>query len=146
MSPEVLARKLLKLREFLEDLRPFDGASVAEVEENHYVVERLLQLLVEVSTDILAHELASRGVTPASYRETVKRGVEEGLLSPDLGARLEKAAGLRNVLVHLYEELDYAILAGSISSALTDFGQFLVLFHRRLEEMEGTEEEEGTGG
>lgn len=136
MSPEVLARKLLKLREFLVDLGAFRGASAVEVEENHYVVERLLQLVVEVSTDLLAHELASRGVTPSSYRDTVRRGVEAGLLPAELGARLEEAAGLRNVLVHLYEELDYSILAGSITPALEDFGALLALFQQRLEEME----------
>jgi uncharacterized protein YutE (UPF0331/DUF86 family) len=136
LSPEVLARKLLKLREFLLDLRAFQGASEAEVEENHYVVERLLQLVVEVSTDILAHELAARGVVPTSYRDTVRKGVEAGLLPAELGARLEEAAGLRNVLVHLYEELDYSILAGSITPALEDFGALLALFQRRLEEME----------
>ena len=136
MSPEVLARKLLKLREFLVDLRAFQGASEVEVEENHYVVERLLQLVVEVSTDILAHELASRGVVPTSYRDTVRKGVEAGLLPAELGGRLEEAAGLRNVLVHLYEELDYSILARSITPALEDFGALLALFQRRLEEME----------
>lgn len=136
MSPEVLARKLTKLREFLADLRPYAGASLTEVEKDHYVIERLLQLLVEVATDMLAHELASRGVVPASYRETIRKGVEEGFLDPELGTRLEKATGLRNVLVHLYDELDLEIVAESIQPALDDFGEVLKIFQDRLEKME----------
>lgn len=136
MSPDVLARKLAKLRVFLKDLRPYEGASVPAVEEDHYRVERLLQLLVEVATDILAHELAHLGVVPASYRDAVRKAVGAGLLSEELGVSLERAAGLRNVLVHLYEDLDMEILAASVGPALNDFGQFLKLFQERLEEME----------
>jgi uncharacterized protein YutE (UPF0331/DUF86 family) len=135
LSPEVLARKLAKLREFLSDLKKFEDASREVVVNNHYAIERLLQLLVEVATDILAHELSSRGVVPTSYRETIRKGVEEGYLSPELGVRLERATGLRNVLVHLYEELDMDILGDSINPALEDFGEFLRVFQSRLEEM-----------
>ena len=136
MSPEVLARKLAKLRVFLSDLLPYEGASLPAVEEDHYRVERLLQLLVEVATDILAHELARLGVVPTSYRDAVRKAVEEGILSEELGGSLERAAGLRNVLVHLYEDLDMEILAASVDPALSDFGEFLELFQKRLEEME----------
>jgi uncharacterized protein YutE (UPF0331/DUF86 family) len=136
LSPEVLARKLAKLRVFLSDLRPYQGAALPVVEEDHYRVERLLQLLVEVATDILAHELARLGVVPASYRDAVRKAVEKDLLPEDLGESLERAAGLRNVLVHLYEDLDMEILAASVDPALTDFGEFLKLFQKRLEEME----------
>jgi uncharacterized protein YutE (UPF0331/DUF86 family) len=136
LSPEVLARKLAKLRVFLSDLGPYRGASPAAVEEDHYRVERLLQLLVEVATDILAHELARLGVVPASYRDAVRKAVEKGLLPEELGESLERAAGLRNVLVHLYEDVDMEILAASVKPALDDFGEFLKLFQERLEEME----------
>lgn len=135
MSPEVFARKLAKLREFLADLRPFAEASLTEGEKDHYVIERLLQLLVEVGTDILAHELAGRGIVPTSYRDTVRKSVEEGLLPQELGDRLERATGLRNVLVHLYEEVDLEILTESIRPALEDFGEVLKIFQGRLEEM-----------
>jgi uncharacterized protein YutE (UPF0331/DUF86 family) len=135
LSPEVLARKLGKLRDFLGDLRPFADVSLVEGERDHYVIERILQLLVEVSTDLLAHELAGRGVVPSSYRDTIRKSVEEGLLPSELGGRLEQAAGLRNVLVHMYEELDLEILTDSIRPALEDFGELLVIFQNRLEEM-----------
>lgn len=72
MFPDVLARKLAKLHVFLSDLRPYEGASISAVEADHYRVERLLQLLVEVATDILAHELANLGVVPASYSKWPK--------------------------------------------------------------------------
>lgn len=53
-----------------------------------------------------------------------------GLLAEDLAERLSRAAGLRNILVHLYEDIDYEIVAASIDAALDDFDALL----RRLEE------------
>lgn len=75
-------------------------------------------------------------MVPASYRDAVRKAVEEGLLPEGLGVSLERAAGLRNVLVHLYEDLDMEILAASVGPALEDFGEFLKLFQEKLEEME----------
>ncbi len=136
MSPEVLARKLERLRAYLSDLVPHRGRSAAELREDPYEVERLLELLVQVSVDILAHELAERDETPTSYRETFERAGRRGLLPEDLAGRLADAAGLRNILVHLYEEIDYEIVAASIGSAVDDFGELLEVLQRRLEEQD----------
>lgn len=52
---------------------------------------------------------------------------QEGLLPDDLAARLQQAAGMRNVLVHFYEMIDYDILHASIAPALRDFALFVAL-------------------
>jgi hypothetical protein len=46
MAPDVLLRKLTYLRQLLKDLSPYKEASLAEVEAEHYKLERLLELLV----------------------------------------------------------------------------------------------------
>jgi uncharacterized protein YutE (UPF0331/DUF86 family) len=136
VSPEVLLRKLTYLRQLLVDLAPFEGATLAEVQAEHYKVERLFELLVMAASDILFHELAERDLTPDSYRGAFKLAADQGLLPPDLTDRLQEAAGMRNVIVHLYQEIDYAILHASIGPALRDFGQFVALFEARLSDME----------
>jgi len=45
---------------------------------------------------------------------------------------LQQAAAMRNVIVHLYQDIDYAVLRDSISPALQDFGQFVAWFEARL--------------
>ncbi len=134
MSPEVLARKLDQLRRYLEDLDSHRGRDAADLREEPYEVERLLELVVQVSVDVLAHQLAERGETPGSYRETFLLAAEEDLLPDPLARRLADAAGLRNVLVHLYEDIDYEVVAVSIGPALEDFGELLRLLERRLED------------
>jgi uncharacterized protein YutE (UPF0331/DUF86 family) len=134
VTTKVLLRKLTFLRQLLADLAPFEGATVDEVQADHYTVERLFELLVMTASDILFHELAKQGLTPDSYRGAFKLAVEQRLLPSDLADRLQQAAGMRNVIVHLYQEIDYAILQASIRPALRDFGQFVALFEARLDD------------
>ncbi len=125
MSRELLVRKLAHLRRLLEDLRAFERASQAEVEAHHYTVERILELLVVVASDLLFHMLAERGRSPGSYREAFKMAGQEGLLSSELSERLQRAAGMRSILVHLYDKIDYAVVHQSIGPFLNDFSRFI---------------------
>lgn len=132
MSPDVLARKLRRLSIYLDGLTMHNGRTAEDISADPYAVERLLELLVQVSVDILSHLLAESGVSPASYRETFELAGEHGLLPTELTGRLARAAGLRNILVHLYEEIDYDIVAASIRPALEDFGELIRQLELRL--------------
>jgi uncharacterized protein YutE (UPF0331/DUF86 family) len=134
MVPEVFLRKLTYLRQLLADLAPFENAILAQVQAEHYKLERIFELLVMAASDILHHLLAERGITPTTYRDTFHLAAEQGLIPSDLAARLQDAAGMRNVLVHLYEQIDYSILKDSISPALHDFEQFVTLFEINLDD------------
>jgi uncharacterized protein YutE (UPF0331/DUF86 family) len=134
VAPEVFLRKLTYLRQLLADLAPFEGATLAEVQAEHYKLERIFELLVMAASDILHHLLAERGITPANHRDTFRLAAEQGLIPADLAARLQDAAGMRNVLVHLYEQINYTILRDSISPALRDFEQFVALFETGLDD------------
>ncbi|MEI6181150.1 MAG: DUF86 domain-containing protein [Chloroflexales bacterium] len=125
MSREVLLRKLAYLRRLLHDLRPFAGASQAEIEAHHYMVERIIELLVGAASDLLFHMLTERGLQPSSYGEAFKFAGQAGLLPTTLAERLQLAAGMRNIIVHMYEELDYAIVHQSIGALLSDFSAFI---------------------
>lgn len=133
MAPDVLLRKLTYLRQLLSDLTPFKGATLATVQVEHYKVERLFELLVMTASDILFHVLAERDLAPDSYRGAFKMAAEQGILPEELAERLQAAAGMRNVLVHLYEEIDYTILRDSIEPALRDFGQFVAIFEATID-------------
>jgi uncharacterized protein YutE (UPF0331/DUF86 family) len=136
VTRDVLARKLGRLRVLLADLAPHAGRSASEIIDSPYEVERLLELLVQIAVDVVGHDLAELGIVPESYRRTFLLAGEQGLLPSDLAASLADAAGLRNVLVHMYEEIDYEIVATSVERALRDFGRFLELYARRLDDPE----------
>lgn len=135
VSPDVLARKLRRLSDYLDDLSAHRGRGAAEIAGDPYELERLLELVVQVAVGILSHLLAERRVSPESYRATFELAGEHDLLPTDLAGRLARAAGLRNILVHLYEDIDYDIVATSVDPALDDFGAFVRHFHERLPEV-----------
>ena len=126
MPRDVLLRKIALLRQLLRDMQVFETATQAEVEAQHYAIERIFELMVGVASDLVFHILAERGVTPSSYRDAFRLAGQEHLLPADLATQLQQAAGMRNILVHMYEDIDYAILHQSIQPTLRDFGRFVV--------------------
>jgi uncharacterized protein YutE (UPF0331/DUF86 family) len=97
-------------------------------------VERLLELVVQVSVDIVAHLLAETGAAPSSYRDSFVEAGRRGLVPADLAQRLAAAASLRNILVHMYEQIDYDIIADSIGRAVHDFGHLRDVLAARLKD------------
>ena len=71
---------------------------------------------------------------PESYRDSFLEAGTQGLVPEELAESLALSAGLRNVLVHAYEEIDYEIVAMSVSRALDDVRRFADVFVARLEE------------
>ena len=75
--------------------------------ESIYVVERLAELVAQSILDFAAM-LASRdaGRKPGTYRQLARWLAERAGLGEELAAFLEGLAGFRNILVHMYVELD----------------------------------------
>ncbi|MGA7614533.1 MAG: HepT-like ribonuclease domain-containing protein [Thermoanaerobaculia bacterium] len=69
----------------------------------------------------MQHLLAGRNVVANSYRDVFRRAATAKLLEGSLATRLEDAAAMRNVLVHLYDEIDIRILHQSVGKVLSDF-------------------------
>ena len=62
-----------------------------------------VQSAIDVATDIIAEE---RFQKPATYRETFEILGKNGILPDPLTRELSALAGFRNVLVHIYWDLD----------------------------------------
>ncbi|MGD2115784.1 MAG: DUF86 domain-containing protein [Acidobacteriota bacterium] len=125
MAPEVVTRKLAFLRRLLADLKRYEGSGLDEVETHHYEVERILELLGTTGADLVAHLVGERGETPESYRDAFRRAGALGLIPEELADRLEEAAAMRNVLVHLYDEINLETVHSSIATALADFQRLI---------------------
>jgi uncharacterized protein YutE (UPF0331/DUF86 family) len=126
MSPEVLNKKLLLITTYLNDLMPYKDISFENFMEKHYEIERLLELLVMTASDIVFHLISAKGEpAPTSYKAAFLRVGEMGIISEDLSRSLALSAGLRNILVHEYEEIDYGLVHKSIPGAIRDFTIFI---------------------
>jgi len=121
---EVFDRRLARLEGLLRHLRRLGSVPPEEYlgsEELQAQAERWLQLAAECALDLAHHLIADRGWrTPASYRDAFRVLAEEGVLTQDLAGRMELWAGLRNVLVHLYLDVDHERLWEIIQHDLDD--------------------------
>ena len=132
MSSEVISKKLVAVSKYLNDLLPYRDIPFEIFMEKHYEIERILELLIMTASDVIFHILSVQGEpVPISYRTAFLRAGEIGIISKDLSENLALSAGLRNILVHEYEEIDYKILYKSIPIAIKDYTSFMDEISRR---------------
>ena len=101
----------MKLRKLLERLEGYHGEFVDALRDyrsgrgNVYAVERLAQLVSQVILDFAA-VLASKRLRrkPETYRD-LARWLSQ-VTDPSLEEFLEGVAGFRNILVHMYADID----------------------------------------
>lgn len=105
--------------------------------DQQLIAERLLQLLVEVASDINSDLLVEiYQDTPETYFDSFIKAGRNGIIDVDLSRQLAQSAGLRNRLVHQYEEIDHQIVFTSISDALQQFSLYIQQITHYLDSLE----------
>jgi uncharacterized protein YutE (UPF0331/DUF86 family) len=74
--------------------------------------------LRSVNSHIVA---AQRGQAPATYRESFQAIAQLGIITPGLAADLAPSAGMRNILIHEYIEMDLGLVCDAIPAALAGY-------------------------
>jgi len=98
------------------------------------VAERHAQVAAQAALDIADHIIAAAGwPMPTSYADAFRIVSREGLVPLDLGDRLVRLAGLRNILVHLYLTIDPQKLFQDASQGLQDLEQYCAAVESFLE-------------
>ncbi len=125
VSTDALERKLGFLNRYIADLRVYVASDEAARLRDHYTIERLLQLLCESAADIALQFLKREADTlPASYREIFSSLAARGRLPDALASELIAACGMRNVLTHLYDEIDLSRVIAAVEPAVRLYGAF----------------------
>lgn len=117
VDPDRLRRLLGVLERYVVGLR----AGTDDPLRRRYLVQTAAQACI----DLTAHVIASEGYrTPADYADGFTVLGEQRLLPPELVGRLRDLAGMRNLIVHLYAEVDDDRVAVEISAGLDDIEHF----------------------
>lgn len=72
-----------------------------------YALQTTVQALLDASAHILSGHFKE---SPREYGEIVPQLVRHGVIGAPLGERLVKVAGFRNILVHEYAAVDFALV------------------------------------
>jgi uncharacterized protein YutE (UPF0331/DUF86 family) len=124
MSPveiEIIKRKMAVIVENLKALEPIKDMTQEEYIRDLYkrkATERLLQELIEAAIDINTYIIVQTGHTaPDDYYESFLKMGELKIVSLDLANKLAPSAGLRNRLVHEYNQLKHSMVLDAVRIA-----------------------------
>ena len=137
LEKDILLRKANHIRQNLAALQEIAEKGIDSYRQNFLhkkAAERILQETVEAAIDINLHILANEhSKQPEDYYESFILMGQLGILPEELATRLAPAAGLRNRLVHQYDDLDDAIVFDSIHESLTAMPKFLKAIAKKLD-------------
>jgi uncharacterized protein YutE (UPF0331/DUF86 family) len=136
VDPVVVRRRLRALERYLRVLRQLrargrDAFVNDEVVQDR--VERNAELLAQSCADIALHIVSATGAAaPESYGDAIRSAAPIVGLPAELADRLVAATGLRNLLVHMYLDIDHGRLFDELGW-IEDTEQFAALVDRWLD-------------
>ena len=109
-------------------LRELGPLTYDEFAREHVLVgsaERDFQIAIQAALDIGSVILSDQAVwVPGAYKDIFPKLAEIGVLPPEFAQRLVGMAKFRNVLVHLYLEVDLQRVYRYLQENLDDFETF----------------------
>ncbi|HSS33365.1 MAG TPA: DUF86 domain-containing protein [Solirubrobacterales bacterium] len=127
---EARVQRLEELIERLDEVhRGGEDAYLAD-EQRRAATERWLQVAVQICIDLGTQLVTEQSARPPSdYSEVFKILGEKGVIPSDLAHRLADAAKQRNLIVHLYLEIDDRAVFASLAH-LDDLREFAASLER----------------
>lgn len=135
----LILRKISELEKHLEELSEFRDITVDIYSRDwkiQRIVERTLQIMIEICVDIANHIISDEGFrVPINYSDTFKVLYEEEIIDKALLEIMEKMVRFRNIIVHNYDKIDPEIVINIIRKNLNDFIKYkdkIILYLKKL--------------
>jgi uncharacterized protein YutE (UPF0331/DUF86 family) len=125
-------QRLEQLAGYLRELRRLRDLPIAEyLRHEVYSGRYLVQVAAQTCIDLASHVIASEGWrAPRDFGDTFTVLQEHGVIDQALAGRLRGLAGLRNRLVHVYDEIDDARVHEALAVGLPDLDEFAAVVAR----------------
>jgi uncharacterized protein YutE (UPF0331/DUF86 family) len=132
---EGLIRHLCQYTEHLREIAKLDREKFLKDPMAIGSARYYMLVSIESCIDIANHIIATERLrSPKDYRDTFRVLNEAGIIPDDFAQTLQAMAGLRNLLVHLYGEVDDEMIFDSLDTELCDFETFIAYIIKFLEE------------
>ncbi|MBG1269359.1 type VII toxin-antitoxin system HepT family RNase toxin [Nostoc sp. WHI] len=125
IDTEIVLVRLQLINKYYNTLEEFRSTSLDEFLNDfrqQLVVERLLQLMTQAAIDINDHILSklNPGKSETNFNSFISLG-KYGVITVELARQIAPSSGLRNRLVHEYDEIDPRQVFKAISLALQQY-------------------------
>ena len=133
-DPDLVAKKLAVVETCVSDLhrlaRPAEISS--DLRERRFV-EHTLQIAIQAALDVASHIVSDERLgEPRTSRELFDLLERADWVPSSLATTLRNMVGVRNVLVHGYDDVDVAIVRDVVEHRLDDLLEYVTLVRRRL--------------
>ncbi len=129
IDAELVTRKMVLISKDLTALEPFARKALLDYLASpidEVAVERYLERIIGRMIDINYHLITEAGhAPPADYYESFVQLGRLGVLEPAFAGRIAFCAGLRNRIVHEYNDLDPRKVHEALQAALRDIPIYL---------------------
>lgn len=127
---ELIKRKTSLIQDELQKLTEFEDLTFEKIAHDYRtqaMIERFLERTITRAIDINQHIIVESGKqlpSVRSYRETFLCLSGLGVYPEEFAKKIAPCAGLRNALVHDYNNLDIDILQKSIGQTIKEFNEY----------------------
>jgi uncharacterized protein YutE (UPF0331/DUF86 family) len=133
-DPDLVAKKLAVIETSVRELQTLARPEevTRDVKEQRFV-DHTLQVAIQAALDVASHVVSDERLgEPRTNRELFTLLARQGLLPAELGDRLGRMAGFRNVRVHGYQDVDLAVVQDILVNRLDDLLVFVRTIRTRL--------------
>ena len=133
MDQQLVAQKLESLRRCIQRVEsrlPEDLNTLLTDLDAQDIIALNLTRAVQISVDIASHWLAenAEATAPKTMGQAFEVLAQSGIIDAELAVRMRKSVGFRNVMVHNYDDVNWAIVYAICSKHLSDFREFAKVF------------------
>jgi len=128
MDWSLIEQKLESLRRCLRRVRekcPLDEATLTKDYDAQDILTLNLSRAIQLCVDIGAHLVTQTDQpAPSTMGQTFDVLSDAGIINSELAGRMKKAVGFRNLVIHHYDDINWAIVYTIVQHRLIDFEDF----------------------
>lgn len=130
-------KKLNQLKDYIDELKDLlDKNSNKAILSNSgkmHIAERLLQLISDIMVDINQHFIKELNLKMVEdFQSTFYTLGDNNILQKKFAIKIAPVVGIRNRLVHRYEELDKKIFVEKLRDNYKDFYKYIKLINKYI--------------
>lgn len=139
IDPTLVTRKMNLIAQDLNELQPLARKGLGDYlasKVDEVLAERYLERIIGRMIDINYHLITESGhPPPKDYYESFIQLGRLNVLPAEFARQVAACAGLRNRLVHEYNEIDPARVYEGLQAAVRDIPQYLTHIHQYLQRL-----------
>lgn len=134
VDPDILIQKTMRVLHHCARLESRQTLSAAELLADEDLANTILmdlQQAIQGCIDLATHACVFESLgKPTTASDAFSLLEKHGRLSAELSRQLSGAAGLRNLIVHQYDDIDFERIVHVVQNDLKDLREFLTTFNR----------------